>query len=138
MNSVIFNAIVVGTIAVIVPQSPHHDLHAANAPLRIESCNVVPVYVPTFFGDNALSTSWPRASVWIKFANHSARSATDVTILLEGPDGAVTITDPGLFSSGVTIRQMLGPFAGLRGDERCGLYSVQFDDGVVWNGHEEG
>lgn len=133
MNTIFFSAIatVAITTATVQP-SLAQDQPAANAPVSVASCEVVPTYEPTASSDSNFP-SWPTgASVWVSFKNHSERTLTTVTFLLQTHDGAVTIADKGRFSNGVAIQHMLGPFAGLEGDETCGLYSAQFDDGLVW------
>jgi hypothetical protein len=133
VNTIFFSAIatVAITTATVQP-SLAQDQSAADAPVSIASCQVVADYEPVASGDSNFPGSPTGASVWVSFQNHSQRTLTDVTFLLETRDGAVTITDKGRFSSGVPIRHTLGPFADLQGDETCSLYSAQFDDGLVW------
>jgi hypothetical protein len=121
-------AVITATVQPTVAQA-----QTADAPVRIASCSVAPAYEMTSFGDRDVPASSGGASVWIALENRSSATVTDVTLLLERPDGATTITDSGQFSSGASIRHRLGPFVNLQGDETaCSLYSVRFDDGTVW------
>lgn len=131
MNSLFITAVaaITATVQPIAAQAQP----TADAPVQIASCSVAPAYEMTSFGDRDVPGSSAGASVWIALENRSPGTVTDVTLLLERPDGAVTITDSGQFASGVPIRRRLGPFVNLEGNETaCSLYSVRFDDGTVW------
>jgi hypothetical protein len=132
MNGLFINALA-AVSATVQPMVAQAQPGAADVPVRIASCSVAPEYELTSFGDREVPGSPAGASVWISFENRSAATATDVTLLLERPEGAVTITDSGQFSSAVPIQHRLGPIANLEGGETtCSLYSVRFDDGTVW------
>lgn len=134
MNTIFFSAIatLAITTATLQPTLAQEQVPATDAPVSVASCDVVPTYEPVSSSDDNFPTAVTGASVWVSFQNHSERTITDVTFLVETHDGAVTINDRGRFSSGVAIRHILGPFADLQGDETCRLYSARFDDGLVW------
>jgi hypothetical protein len=132
VNSIFFNAIATVAITATLQPSLTQDQRVTSAPVSIASCSVVPTYEPVASSDSNAPSAPTGATLWVSFENRSARTLTDVTFLLETPDGAVMITDQGRFSSGVPIRHTLGPFADLQDDATCGLYSVRFDDGTTW------
>jgi hypothetical protein len=133
VNNIFFNAIAgLAMAAATMQTSLAEDQPAADAPISIASCRVVPTYESALSTEGGVGSSPTGASVWISFLNRTARTITGVTFLLDTPDGPVTITDEGRFSGGVPIQHALGPFADLSGDASCVLYSVRFDDGTVW------
>jgi hypothetical protein len=132
VNSIFFGAIAAVTIAATTQPRFVQDQPTADAPVQLASCSVVPAAELAPSGDDPIPIPASGATVWISFQNRSPRTITDVALLLERPGSAVTIVDQGRFSSGIPIRHTLGPFADLQGDETCALYSVRFDDGVVW------
>jgi hypothetical protein len=132
VNSIFFNAIAAVTIAATAQPSLAQDQPAVDAPVNVASCSVVPAAGIAPSGDDPIPLPSNGATVWISFQNRSSRPITDVAFVLERAGSAVTIVDRGRFSSGVPIRHTLGPFADLQGDETCALYSVRFDDGIVW------
>lgn len=133
MNTLFLSALATAAITTTTVQPSFvQDQPAVDAPISIASCQVVPTYEPVASGDSNPPSSPTGASVWISFQNHSERTVTNVAFLLETPEGAVTITDQGRFSSGIPIQHTLGPFADLQGDVTCSLSSARFDDGRVW------
>jgi hypothetical protein len=133
VNNIFFNAIATIAMAAATMQpSVAQDRPATDAPISIASCRVVPTYDRALTNEGGGPSSPTGANVWISFLNRSARTITEVTFLLESSEGPVTITDLGRFSSGVPIQHVLGTFADLDADATCGLYSVRFDDGTVW------
>jgi hypothetical protein len=101
-------------------------------PIRIASCRVVPTYNAALESEGDSSTSPTGESLWISFLNRSPRTATEVTFVVDSAAGPLTISDRGRFSNGVPIEHALGPFTYIDDDATCGLYSVRFDDGTVW------
>jgi hypothetical protein len=132
VNSIFLGAIATAAITTLAVPSLAQHQPTADEPVSIGACSVVPAYDSAGFAEDGVPSITNGANVWISFQNRSPRTATDVTFLLSTPGDRSTISDRGRFSSGVEIRHTLGPFADLRGDETCALYSVRFDDGQVW------
>jgi hypothetical protein len=136
VNNTFFNAIAtVAIVATTAQPSLAQDQPAKGAPVSIASCSIVPTYEPALSNESEDPTdpTTPAGdSLWISFVNDSVRTITEVTFNLEGTDGSARVTDRGRFSRGVTIQHALGPFPDLRGETTCGVYSVRYDDGTVW------
>jgi hypothetical protein len=133
VNTTFFNAIAaVALTAATAQPSLAQGQPATDGPVSIASCSVVPTYDSVLSSEGEDPTTATGDSLWISFVNDSVRTITEITFNLDSTYGSTRITDRGRFSRGVTIQHALGPLADLRGETTCGVYSVRYDDGTVW------
>jgi hypothetical protein len=133
LNNTFFSAIAtVAIAAATVRPSLAQDQSATAPPVSIASCSLVPTYDPVLSDESEDPTTPTGDSVWISFVNDSVRTITEVTFNLDSTYGSTRVIDRGRFSRGVTIQHALGPLPDLRGETTCGVYSVRYDDGTVW------
>jgi hypothetical protein len=133
VNNSFFSAIATVAIAAATAQpSLAQDQPATDSPVSIASCTLVPTYDPVLTNESEDPETPTGDSVWISFVNDSVRTVTEVTFHLDSVDGSERITDRGRFTRGVTIQHALGPVPDFRGETTCGVYSVRYDDGTVW------
>jgi hypothetical protein len=134
----LFAAVAVSTIGIASSAARAADpdqaqsLPMQDAPLSIAACQVTPVYASVPAGDSGINNIATGANLRIAFQNRSSQPITDVTFVLNTPDGKVAITDRGWFSSRVPIQRNLGPYANLSAEATCELHSVRFNDGTHW------
>jgi hypothetical protein len=133
VNNTFFNAIAsVAMAAATVQPSLAQDQPGTNVPVSIASCSIVPTYEPALSDESEDPPTSTGDGLWISFVNDSVRTITEVTFNLDSTYGSTRVTDRGRFSRGVTIQHALGPLPDLRGETTCGVYSVRYDDGTVW------
>jgi hypothetical protein len=134
----LFAAVAVSTIAISTSAARAAETDQAQSllnsdgPLSISACQVMPIYATVSEGDSGVRNSSTGANLRVAFLNRSSQPITDVTFVLNTPDGKVAITDRGWFSSGVPIQRTLGPYDHLSGEATCEVHSVRFNDGTLW------
>jgi len=136
VRTTVLTTIAIAAISLATTQpSVAQDSSTVNAPVSVLTCDVTDTYVSAPWGEGDVLVP-KSAALRVAFVNRSERTVNDVTFVLAGRGGNLTIADEGRFSSGVRILHTFGPFDVdvIDPKDSCdvNVTSVTFDNGVVW------